>query len=437
MSLNEGKSNCFTKSTGPTKRRAKGTGSGVQRGTNLPKVGSYNRAVVLDAIQLSDGTTRVEIAERAGLTPQTVSGIVRRLLDEGLIREDGATPSTGGKPRTILRINAEAGYAVGIHFDPSRLSYVVADLAGRPVTRLRRSVPSDAEPADVAREMARTVRTLLGKARVPHGKVLGIGLGVPGPIDQERGTVFSPPQLSRWIEVPIKPMLEEATGLAVTVDNDATAAAIGERWAGAARAVANFAYLYLGTGIGGGLFLGHQVFRGSSANAAELGHISVAPDGPHCYCGNRGCMETLCNPAAIVAAAKARLAAGEPSSLDPVTLDHAAVCTAALAGDPAASAVIGTVAGYLADVMVSVVNLLDIELVVLGGHAAHGVGELYRDAIRRALETRPIARRMHTTAVELSPIGADAASIGAASLVFHAEFSPTLSTLLSSAPAGV
>jgi predicted NBD/HSP70 family sugar kinase len=414
-----------------TVSESKDSASGVQRGTNLPKVGSYNRAVVLDAIQLSDGTSRVEIAERAGLTRQTVSGIVRRLIAEGLVREDGATSSTGGKPRTILRINADAGYAVGIHFDPSRLTYVVADLAGRPVTRVRRSVSADAEPAEVIREMAKTVRALLAKARVPHEKVLGIGLGVPGPIDQKRGMVVSPPQLSRWGEVPIKPMLEEATGLAVTVDNDATAAAIGERWAGIARTVANFAYLYLGTGIGGGLFLGHQVFRGSTANAAEFGHVSVAPLGPHCYCGNRGCTETLCNPAAIVAAAKAGLAAGGRSALDPATLDHTDVCKAALAGDPVATAVIDTVAGYLGDLMVSVVNLLDIDLIVLGGHGTYGVGELYRDAIRRALENRPIARRLNSTTVELSSIGTDAASIGAASLVFHAEFSPTLSTLLS------
>jgi predicted NBD/HSP70 family sugar kinase len=226
-------------------------------------------------------------------------------------------------------------------------------------------------------------------------------------------------------------MLEEATHLAVTVDNDATAAAIGERWAGIARTVANFAYLYLGTGIGGGLFLGHQVFRGSTANAAEFGHVSVAPQGPHCYCGNRGCTETLCNPAAIVAAAKAGLAAGGRSALDPATLDHTDVCKAALAGDPVATAVIDTVAGYLGDLMVSVVNLLDIDLIVLGGHGTYGVGELYRDAIRRALENRPIARRLNSTTVELSSIGTDAASIGAASLVFHAEFSPTLSTLLS------
>jgi predicted NBD/HSP70 family sugar kinase len=403
----------------------------MQTGTNLPKIASYNRAVVLDAIQLAGGISRVEIAARAGLTPQAVSGIVRRLLDEGLIREDGAAPSAGGKPRTILRVNADAGYAVGIHFDPTEIAYVVADLAGRPVTTLRRAAPQHAEPAEVIRDMAATVRTALRRAKVPRERVLGIGVGCPGPIDQEQGMVISPPQLSHWVRVPIKEMLERRTGFPVTVDNDATAAAIGERWAGIARTAPNFGYLYLGTGIGGGLFLGHQVYRGSSTNAAEFGHVTVLPDGPDCYCGNRGCAEALCNPAAIVAAVRQRLATGVDSCLNSSTVDHPAVVRAALAGDEVAASVIETVAGYLSDVVVSVVNMLDIDLIVLGGHATHGVGERYRETIAKALATRPIARRVHTAAVELSPLGADAGPIGAASLVFHAEFSPSLATLVS------
>ena len=106
-----------------------------QVGTNLPKVGQYNRAVVLDQIQLTDGTSRVEIAAHTGLTPQTVSGIVRRLIDEGIVREDGARSSSGGKPRTVLRINADAGRAVGLHFDPVELTCVVVDLLGRPLVK--------------------------------------------------------------------------------------------------------------------------------------------------------------------------------------------------------------------------------------------------------------------------------------------------------------
>ncbi|MFC4111284.1 ROK family transcriptional regulator [Nonomuraea zeae] len=389
----------------------------MQLGTNLPKVGSYNRAVVLEAIQASDGISRVQIAHRTRLTAQTVSVIVRRLLQEGLVVEDGSVPSSGGKPRTILRVDPAAGYAIGVHFDPNEISCVLADLAGRPVARLHLPVRQGLRPAAVIGQMARAARRMLREAGVPDGKVLGVGLACPGPLDAD-GVMVSPPRLPGWDQVPIKSVLQRDTRFPVTVDNDATAAAIGERWAGIARSTPSFAYLYLGTGIGGGIFLDNQVYRGRSLNAAEFGHITVEPDGPECYCGNRGCVEAVCCPSAIEAAMGDRLA-------------HAAICAAAAAGEPEARRVIERVAGRLADAAVSVVNMLDIDLLVLGGPALREVGEIYREVIARAVSSRPLARRLHAVRVETSPIAADAAAIGAASLVFHATYAPRLGALLS------
>ncbi|MGR6917063.1 ROK family transcriptional regulator [[Actinomadura] parvosata] len=389
----------------------------MYQGTNLPKVGSYNRAVVLEAIAASDGISRVQIAAVTGLTPQTVSVIVRRLLEEGLVVEDGSAPSSGGKPRTILRVDARAGYAVGVHFDPQELSIVLADLAGRPLARLHLPQRPGVRPDAVIRTMARAARRILREAGVPDGKVLGVGLACPGPLDAD-GVMVSPPRLPGWDRVPIKGLLQEYTRFPVTVDNDATAAAIGERWAGIARSAPGLAYLYLGTGIGGGLILDNQVYRGSSLNAAEFGHITVEPEGPECYCGNRGCVEAVCCPSAIEAA----LGTGA---------DHAAICAAAASGEPAARRVIERVAQRLADAAVSVVNMLDIDLLVLGGPALREVGEIYREVIARAVAERPLARRLHAVRVETSPIAADAAAIGAASLVFHATYAPRLGTLVS------
>jgi predicted NBD/HSP70 family sugar kinase len=409
----------------------------MQMGTNLPKVGSYNRAVVLEAIQVSDGISRVQIAKRAGLTAQTVSVIVRKLLEEGLVIEDGSVPSSGGKPRTILRVDPTAGYAVGIHFDPGEISYVLADLAGQPVAKLHTDVIPGLAPDAVIRQMARTARRMLGEADVPDDKVLGIGLACPGPLDPD-GVMNFPPRLTGWDHVPIKRLLEEHTGFPVTFDNDAAAAAIGERWAGLARATPSFAYLYLGTGIGGGLFLDNQIYRGRSLNAGEFGHITVVPDGPGCYCGNRGCVEAVCCPSAIEATVRARLAGGADSTLAESTsaesahIDHAAICEAAAAGDPLALEVIGEVADRLADAAVSIVNMLDIDLLVLGGPAMHKVADIYHRVVAEAVTTRPLARRLHTVRVETSPIASDAAAIGAASLVFHATYSPRLGTLLTS-----
>jgi predicted NBD/HSP70 family sugar kinase len=407
-----------------------------QGGTNLPKVGQYNRAVVLDQIQLADGTSRVEIAEHTGLTPQTVSGIVRRLIDEGIVREDGARSSGGGKPRTVLRINPDARRAVGLHFDPIEVACVVVDLLGRPLVTARRATPLDMGPAHVTATMAELVDKVLAEAAVDREHVLGVGLATPGPIDQSLSEVISPPQLPGWTRVPLKQLVANATGLPVTLDNDATAAAIGERWAGAGRGVANFAYFLLGTGVGGGLVLGHQVHRGASMNAAEFGHTSVAEGGPPCYCGNRGCLEAYINPAALVAEAHAGLAAGIESALssafrsDPSTVDQSALCRAAAAGDAFAGAVIEQAAERLATVAVDVVNIVDVELIILGGHAIRHVESKFRQAVVRALGERAIARRIRDVDVALSPLGDDAAVVGAAALVLHSTFSPQVSSLL-------
>lgn len=407
-------------------------------GTNLPKVGRYNRAVVLDQIQLADGISRAEIAERTGLTPQTVSGITRKLLDQGIVREDGSSRVEGlGKPRTRLRINRDAGSAVGLHFDPVELACVVVDLVGHPLVLRRRPTPPGARPAEVVAAMADLAGDVLAAAGVPRERVLGLGLASPGPIDQDRGMVVAPPKLANWSRVPMKQLLSEATGLPVTLDNDATAAAIGERWSGAGRGVANFAYFFFGTGIGGGLILGHQVHRGGSLNAAEFGHTSVRPDGPRCYCGNRGCLESLVSPAAIVAETHRRLA-GQPAGSTlaapfqraPATVDHEAVLNAAVEGDPLATAVIGDAADLVASVAVNVVNIADVDLIVLGGHGIRRVEKLYLDSVTEALATRPLSRHVRVAEAAVSPLGPDAAVVGAASLVLHATYSPQLSALL-------
>ncbi|MFC5829557.1 ROK family transcriptional regulator [Nonomuraea insulae] len=393
---------------------------------------------MLDQIQLIDGISRVEIAQRTGLTPQSISGIVRRLLDEGIVREDHANRvSNGGKPRTALRINADAGSAVGLHFDPAELTCAVVDLLGRPLVVKRRPTPPGTDPSHVVSAMTELVADVLTEADVPRGQVLGLGLATPGPIDLGLGMLVAPPQLAHWTRVPLQQMLSDATGLPVTLDNDATAAAVGERWSGAGRGVANFAYFFFGTGIGGGLVLNHQVFRGGSLNAGEFGHSSVLPDGPECYCGQRGCLERLVNPSAIVAEVHRRLAGGHDGGVlresfdrDPSLVDHAAIRAAAEDGDPLATAVIDEAAEHVASVAVNVANFVDVDLIVLGGHGIQHVEMRYVEVVASALATRPLSRHIRVIDVAPSPLGADAAVVGSAALVLHATYSPQLSALL-------
>jgi predicted NBD/HSP70 family sugar kinase len=409
----------------------------MQMGTNQPKIGGYNYSVVLSAVQAAEGTSRIEIAERTGLTAQTVSVIVRRLMAEGLVREDGTVPSAGGKPRSTLRVNANAGYSVGVHFDPGEVSCVVVDLSGRTIRRSSKRIDTETEPEVLIAETARTAKRLLASARVPAHAVLGVGAACPGPIDQAQGLVISPPRRDRWTEVPIRKLLEEKIGFPVTIDNDATAAAIGERWAGLGRGVSDFAYLYIGTGIGGGVFLANQVYRGASRNAGEFGHIVVERDGLLCYCGNRGCLEAMCRPSAIVEEVIAELRAGRPSRLsqpfaqDPSLVDYRAICKAAAGDDPLARSVIDRAAGYLAMCAVTIANVLDLQLLILGGHAMAYVGEIYCQRIARALRELPVARKVHRMQVATSSLTEDAIAVGAATLVFHKAFAPSVADLTS------
>ncbi|MHB9858192.1 ROK family transcriptional regulator [Streptomyces sp. YIM S03343] len=395
--------------------------------------------MVLDQIQMADGISRVEIAQRTGLTPQSVSGIVRRLLDEGIVREDGASRvASGGKPRTTLRVDPGAGRAVGLHFDSAHLTCAVIDLLGKPLVVRRRPTPPAADPPQVIAAMAELVSQVLAEARLSRDEVLGLGLATPGPIDRGQGMIVAQPQLTRWTGVPLQRMLSDVTGLPVTLDNDATAAAIGERWSGAGKGVANFAYFFFGTGIGGGLILNYQVYRGGSMNAGEFGHASLLPDGPECHCGNRGCLDQLAHPSALVAEVRRRLA--EPGchsvlsqlfAKDPASVDHAAVRIAASEGDPVAAAVIDEAAGHVASVAASIVNFIDIDLVILGGHGIQFVESRYVEVVQSALETRPLSRHIRVVEVAASPLGPDAAVVGSAALVLHALYSPQLSSLLS------
>jgi predicted NBD/HSP70 family sugar kinase len=393
----------------------------MRRGTNLPWVRDFNQGVVLEAIRLGGGVSRVEIAHRTGLTAQTVSNIVRRLLGQGLVVEG----SDGGQRRVPLHVNPEAHFAVGVQIDVDETSFVVLDLGGTVVRRRRRATGREQEPASVIRRVAESIRGLVDDAGVDRDKVLGIGVACPGPLDHRTGVVFRPPNLAGWDRVPLADALSDETGHPVIVDNDATAAAIGERWSGGAQGVRNFAFIYLGVGIGGGLFLEDHAFRGATTNAGEFGHLTLDPDGAPCSCGSRGCVEAYCAPGRVVAAVERRIAAGESSALaGQPGFRFVDVCRAARGEDALALDELRRAAWRLGCGVVSLVNLLDVELIVLGGKGLGNVGDLFRREIERTVAERAMASDLRPIRVELSRVGQDAAAVGAASLVLHTAFAP-------------
>ncbi|MCU1405198.1 MAG: sugar kinase [Glaciihabitans sp.] len=418
----------------------------MRRGTNLLAVGGFNQSVILDRIRRSpEGLSRVEIAAVTGLSAQTVSNVSRRLLDSGMVREGEKRNVGPGKPRTLLHLDPTGMYAIGVHLDPTVVTYVLLDLSGNVVADHRAPTPTGlpvaggppaaATPDEVIAAMAEQVEAILDRSAVPRERVLGVGIAAPGPVDAARGIVLNPPLLEGWMRVPLREALAEATGLPVLLEKDVTAAAVAEIWTtdDRSRLRDNFAFFYYGTGIGMGLALDREVLRGASDNAGDIGHIRVAATGPLCSCGRHGCIGELVVPHYLVdLAITAGLMPAPYEPLGPGAIDSlfSTLAGAAAAGSPAAIAILEDTARHIAGAVVTITNLLDIDQVVFGGPFWRRIAALALPVIAELVNGDPALISPHPIHLSDSTIGEDVAAIGAGCLVLDHTLSPRPSTLL-------
>ncbi|MGY4645591.1 ROK family protein [Cellulomonas sp. URHB0016] len=380
-----------------------------------------SRAAILDLIRASGTISRVELTRATGLTAATISTVVRRLIDDGLVLEVGRAESTGGKPRMLLELDPLARYAVGVHLDHAGITYVIANLGGAIVARWKRPGAGSDDPGEVVDRIAGEISATVARVGVDPARLLGLGVVSPGPISTSTGMTLTPPVMQAWTEFPLAAALEDAVGLPVLLDNDATAAAIGEYWSGGIAAGAAFAALYMGTGIGAGIIVDGTVYRGSSSNAGEIGHICVDLDGPPCWCGGVGCVEALAGPAAVVAAARE---AGVELPGRVVSEDFAVLARAAARGEQQPMELLQRSARYVGVAAQTLANVLDLELVVLTGPAFALAGSLYVPEVERRLARSFFARGSHPVRVAISTNAPEAAAVGAAALVLQSELAP-------------
>ncbi|WP_067388250.1 ROK family transcriptional regulator [Streptomyces sp. F-3] len=368
----------------------RGTGRGTA-GANLLALRSHNTALVLDLLRAAgtEGISRLELAERTGLTPQAVSKITARVREQGLAAEAGRRASTGGKPRTVLRLVPEAGHAVGVRIDRDEMRTVVVDLNGTVVGERSRPLDLGAGAEDVVETVALEVEGLLGdvSGSLGHGfleSLIGVGIALPGPLDHGRGVLHRVTGFPEWDGFPLRDALARRLGLPVVVDKDTNAAALGLSVAGEG---GSFAYLHLGTGLGAGLVIGGHVHRGARTGAGEFGHQVIQLDGPVCGCGDRGCIEVLC----LTAVERGEL--GE------------------------AARVLGAGAANL-------VGLLDIELVLLGGRTVAAAPEVFVDGVSAMVAARARREGMPGGAVpvRVAPGGERGVAEGAAQLLLAPMF---------------
>jgi predicted NBD/HSP70 family sugar kinase len=259
-------------------------------GTNLEQAKSHNRRVVIEAIRTNGPLSRAAIARLTALTNQTVSNIVEELENSELLQAGRPQKTARGQPITPYSINPNGAYSIGLELEREHAMGVLTDLSGTVRARTKRQIDR-LPPAEAIPLLAEITEELLGSARFARSRLLGAGIAMPGRYASEGVTSLTPIALPGWQHFEVAPELRRLIGMPVLVENDATAAAIGERLYGVARGLSSFVYLFLGGGIGAGMFLDGHLYRGSRNNAGEIGHMIVVPNGRACICGKRGCLD--------------------------------------------------------------------------------------------------------------------------------------------------
>jgi predicted NBD/HSP70 family sugar kinase len=383
-------------------------------------------SAILDLIRSSGTVTRVALAERSGLTGASISRVVKQLLAEGLIVETGLGDPTGGKRATLLQFNPRARHAVGISVDTLSTTYVVTDMNGRVIDQLAsKGIGRDA-PVTVITRLVGELEDLITRTGIEPATLVGVGVALAGRQGSGSSLLRADRERYAWEPFAVQGQLSQAIDHPVVVENDSTCAAIGEFWAGRIPSANDFATLYLAAGFGLGLVTNGDVYRGSSSNVGEIGHMVLDVDGPECWCGGRGCLEALAAPARVVELAQQdpTLAKDLRGKRTSVRTDFARIARRATEGDPRCLELIQQSARYLAKALLSITNLLDLSQIILAGPGFSEAGDLYVQAATEEINRLSFVRAIHPTRVELSKLGPSAAALGAASLVLHSQLTP-------------
>lgn len=342
---------------------------------DLTLIKKINTSIVLEAVLKNAPLSRAQISELTGLNKATVSNLVQDLIDSDLIIEIGPGESSGGRKPVMLLFNGQAGYAVGIDLGVNYIRGVLSDLEGNVVAELQRSLKKH-QLEFTLKELVQCIEELIGKAPVSPYGIVGIGIGVPGIVD-DQGSILFAPNLE-WRHVELQQMLEEQFQLPVTIDNEANAGAQGEQKYGIGRGIAHQIYVSVGIGIGTGIILNKELYKGATGFSGELGHLSIEYSGKPCRCGNEGCWE-------LYASENALLEQATPLGFD--SLED--LLGAAEAGNEEVRALFYKIGEYMGAGISNIVNVFNPDVVIIGNRMSRAKAWL-EEAVQSSVTRRTL-----------------------------------------------
>jgi predicted NBD/HSP70 family sugar kinase len=374
-----------------------------------------NRAAVLWSLYFSRPGSRQDLSAATGLSAASVTNVVRELLSDGIVTEVGSEDSDGGRPRVLLDINPDYGYVIGVDIGETRIRVELFNLAM--AERAKAEYPLD--PAEhevdlVVRDIAAGLNAVLTDGGVDPAAVLGVGIGVPGIVEQGP-EVLVYGQTYRWDAVPLERLLRAHTDLPLRFENCAKTMGQAELWFGAGRRVGNAAVVLIGSGVGASLISGGSTYQGPTSSAAEWGHTTIVVGGRRCRCGSAGCLEAYVGAEAILDRC------GSPAALS--AADEESMLAALLAvadSSPSTDAVLAETAEYLGVGIGNLINLFNPERVILGGWAGLLLGGRLLPAIRESAQRHSLRHPFAAASIELGRLGPEAVAFGAATLPMEA-----------------
>ena len=393
----------------------------------LPSDAIESLVVVLEEIRQGRSRSRSELVQRTGLGRATVSRRVSELLERGLIVAGDVGPSTGGRPPRQLRFRALAGHLLVADLGATSIDVAVTTLDGRILGHRDEPAHIEAGPEAVLGRVDELFESLLRSTAAIPGRLWGIGIGVPGPVEFMTGRPTSPPIMPGWDGYPIRARFAKRYGAPVWVDNDVNVLALGEWRSGIAAGHDNVVVIKLGTGIGAGIVSDGRLHRGAKGAAGDVGHVQVVDDASViCRCGNIGCLEALAGGAALARDGEAAARSGRSAQLLAALELHGAVSAedvarAASFGDPLAVALFATAGHRVGAMLASIVNFFNPSLVVIGGGVANGPEQLLA-AIRETVYGRSLPLATRELQIRRSTLGGLAGVIGAAWMVIDQLF---------------
>lgn len=370
----------------------------MQRGT-FQLMKSVNKSIVLNKIRMNEPISRAQIAKETSLTPPTVSGIVKELIEDGIVVESALGKSQGGRKPTLLHINQNGFYVIGVDIGPNTIQCILTNISGEIINRTESRIGSNISSEKFMEKIKNDIQFTIDNSPYQE-KIIGIGIAMHGVVDVEKGISLVAPNLGLR-NILIKEELEKEFDLLVKVENDARVMALGESWFGNHGEVESMLAVNIGSGVGAGLVYNGKLYHGAQDIAGEIGHMTIDMNGEICECGNKGCLQTFATGSAI--AERAGKSTGEE------------VYQLALTGDQAAKDVFEETGRVLGIGLTNIIHVINPELIVIGGGVSKAK-EFLLDPLQKTIEGRVLTEEAKNTKIVFTNLGDDATLLGAIAL---------------------